>query len=36
MPYAKEITSYNYDCIKAMAEPDECLEKKNLPTQKKK
>lgn len=30
MPYAKEITSYNYDCIKATAEPDECLEKKEF------
>ncbi len=26
--YAKEITSYNYECIKITSEPDECLEKK--------
>ncbi len=28
IPYAKEITSYNYDCINTTSEPDECLEKK--------
>jgi hypothetical protein len=28
IPYAKEITSYNHECIKITSEPDECLEKK--------